>query len=304
MEDRSLTQVLFRCLTLLGLMAVALSIACSGVSDEPKPQQIRLFVSIVPQQYFVNRIGGDLVDVEIMVRPGQSPTTYEPTPKQMSLLSECDAFLRIGVPFEKAFITKLDANSTGLKIVDTRDGVPLREIEHHHEGDHGHAEGEHDPHIWLAPQLVKIQAATICDLLVELDSANAAFYRQNLDRFESELDSLDQQLVTLLKPYAGRRIYVYHPSYGYFADAYDLVQVPIESEGKEPGAHHLAELMDQMEAAGTKTILVQPQFSSGTPSTIAEDVGGSLVTLDPLSVDWANNLLDIGHKVADSFEMD
>jgi zinc transport system substrate-binding protein len=274
-------------------------LTCAEAPDNRQQERLHLFVSILPQQYFVGRVAGDLVDVEVMVKPGQSPATFDPTPKQMSLLAEADAYFRIGVPFENTLLDKLTSTFRSLKVVDTRAGVEFREMEgHHHESEHPN--GYQDPHIWLAPKLVKQQASTICGVLAELDSSHANSYRRNLEAFHRELDSVDQVIATILEPYIGRRLYVYHPSYGYFADAYRLEQVPVEIEGKEPSAQQLVQVMAELKQAECRVLFVQPQFSTSTAVSIADAIGGKVVPLDPLSVDYMNNLVEIAHRIADA----
>ena len=112
----------------------------------------------MPQKYFVQRVGGDLVQVQVMVPPGRSPAIYDPTPKQMAELSQAKAYFRIGVPFENAFLPKLRANYPRMKVVDTTKGVKFRYLhhedghEHEKTGHHQHAKGSPDPHIWLKPR--------------------------------------------------------------------------------------------------------------------------------------------------------
>ena len=273
---------------------------CDGGAPQETAGRLHLFVSILPQQYFAERVGGDLVEVEVMVKPGQSPATYDPTPKQMSLLTETDAYISIGVPFEKVLFSKLTSSMTDLRIIDSRAGIELRRMEHLHGEDLHDVHGEYsfDPHTWLSPRLVKMQASNICDALVSLDSSHAEVYRRNLASFHRDLDSLDREIRSILSPYAGRRFYVYHPSYGYFADAYDLQQVPVEIEGKEPGAQHLTELTVELERAGTGVLFVQPQFSSSTAATLAGTVGATVEVLDPLSAHYMDNMIDIARKIA------
>ena len=322
---------LFRLATALGLFLVSL-VFFPLVAGAAKPLVV---VSIVPQQTFVQRLAGDLVEVAVMVPPGASPATYEPRPRQMADLSRAEVYFAIGVPFEAAWLPRFTAANPRMRIVHTDAGVPKRQMgghaehgghghvcqghdhghghseghghaEEHHEG-HGHAEDRHeghghdhdgdDPHIWLAPELVKIQAATIAQTLAELDPSNAKIYAANLTSVQAELDALNVELAATLAPAKGREFMVFHPAWGYFADAYGLIEVAIEHEGKEPGPAELQKLIDRARGKGIQAIFVQPQFSRRAAETIAREIGAQVVVADPLAADWAVNL----RQVAESF---
>ena len=289
----------------LALLAVGLAPAWS---QERPAAKLKVAVSILPQAYFVERIGGELVTAEVLVGPGLSPHTYEPTPKQLTEVSAARVYFSIGVDFETALLPRLQAMFPTLKIVDTRVGVPLRKFsdteaeaelhEHEHGGHAGDVvAGRPDPHIWLNPQFVKIQAQTICDALVELDAAHAETYRRNLAAFHADLDRAHAQLAEALAPLKGREVFVYHPAFGYFTDAYGLRQVPVEIEGKEPTARQLKELIERAKADRVKVIFVQPQFARKSAETIADAIGGVVVPLDDLSRDYLKNLADIAEKI-------
>jgi zinc transport system substrate-binding protein len=277
--------------------------ASAGYPGESAKQDvtIKAYVSILPQAYFVERIGGPHIAVGVLVGPGQSPHTYEPTPKAVSNLSDADVYFKIGIPFEKSLLDKATRLFPNLHVVDIQAGIEFRRIEEHghEEGDRG--EGEADPHTWLDPHLVKTQATTIAAELKRLDPENAAEYDRNLKAFADDLDSVDARIATLLAPYRGSRFYVFHPSYGYFADRYGLVQVAVESEGKEPGAQRLADLIDHAHADGVTVLFAQPQFSSRTAEAIAHEIGAAVKPLDPLARDYLANLERMTEALAASW---
>ena len=233
-------------------------ISASETTSEP----LDITVSILPQEYFVEKIGGDRVEVNIMVEPGASPATYEPKPQQMKALSEAEAYVSIGVPFEKAWMGKIQGANSQMLVIDSAQGIKRMEMvgHHHHaeeEAEHAHEDGhegekaagegqEHaeetlDPHIWLSPQLVKVQAENIYQGLVTIDPENEAKYQANLKQFLIEIDQLDQQIKQNLAGIKNRKFIVFHPAWGYFARDYDLEQVPIEVGGQEPSAAELGE---------------------------------------------------------------
>lgn len=280
---------------------------------------LNVVVSILPQAYFVEQILGSYGDVSVLVGPGQSPHSFEPTPQQVAGLAKADVLFRIGVTFEEGLIPRLQRTFPNLNIVDTREGVPLRKLEdhvctegheheheHHEHGehdDHGHAPGGDDPHIWLSPKLVKIQARTITRTLAGLDPAHAAQFEQNLAAFEQQLDELDQRLATALAPLRGREVFVYHPAFGYLLDDYGLRQAPVELGGKEPTPRDLAALIEKARAAGAKVIFVQPQFSAKTAETLARQIGGVVVPLDPLARNYIEALEEKARLIKEALDV-
>jgi zinc transport system substrate-binding protein len=264
---------------------------------------VHAFVSILPQAFLVERVGGARASVQVFVGQGRSPATYEPTSKQMMGLGEAEVYFRIGVPFERAFIPKLHGLYPGLVVVDTQQGIELRRMEaaDHHDGDEGdaHDAAARDPHTWLSPRLAKRQAEAIRDELKRLRPQHAAEFDANYARLAAELDALDAEIAAVLAPMRGGTMLVFHPSFGYFADAYGLKQVAIESEGKDPGPQYLARLIDQAKESGARVVFVQKQFSTRSAEVIAKEIGGAVVAIDPLAGDYVENLKRMAHAVKD-----
>ncbi|MFH1139971.1 MAG: zinc ABC transporter substrate-binding protein [Pseudomonadota bacterium] len=257
-----------------------------------------VFVSILPQKYFVEKIGGSLVKASVLVAPGASPHSYEPKPGQMVELSRARLYFAIGVNFEEVWLDKIQAANPGLKVVHTEKGVEkIAMMEHHHEDGEMEAEEgseeEHeglDPHIWTSPLEVKIIARNMMEALVEADPENAAAYAGNFQAFSRELDDVDRELREALAGREGMRFMVFHPAWGYLARDYGLRQVPVELEGKEPKPAQLKELIERARKDGIKVIFVQPQFSSKSAEVIAKAIGGRVVFADPLAYEWTDNL--------------
>lgn len=291
---------------ILFLIAVLGTACWHTARGQVEPSRITVFASILPQSYFLERIGGDHVQVEVLVGKGQSPHTYEPTPKQMARLHEARALFLIGVGFERGLLKKIGQIHPNLVMVETQKGVPTRTLAGHDHGGgrkgHGHqragsAAGAPDPHIWMSPSLAKIVAQNIHDALCRLDPSRRQQYTMNLISFQNDLDRVDDRIARALAPLKGRKMYVFHPAFGYFADAYGLIQVPIEVEGKEPGARQLATLIDRARKDGVRVIFVQPQFSSKSAAVVAESIGGTVIPIDPLSKEYLANLETIASAV-------
>ena len=265
--------------------------------------KISVCASILPQQYFIERIGGNKISVEIIVRPGQSPELYEPTPKQIIKLSNSVLFFAIGVPFEEKFIPAIKATIKNIKIIDTSVGVKKRYLEKH-----SHKEGENtedheggdDPHIWLSPLSVKIQAKTICDALSEIDPQNREYFKKNLEDFLADLDIIYKEIKAELEQFKGKTIFVFHPAFGYFTDEFGLYQESIETGGKEPTPVTLMKIINHAQEEQIKIIFVQPEFSKKNAETIANAVNAKVVELNSLSPDYLNNLRKITEEIKNS----
>lgn len=255
----------------------------------PGPEPLSVFVSVVPLQSFVERIGGDQVRVRSMVQPGQNPHAYEPSPRQVADLAGAELYLRVGMPLEDAWLPRIRAANPGLRVLDVRDGIRLLPTDPaHHEAEHGN--GALDTHVWTSPPLVKSMGAAIRAALSELRPEQTALFNANYDRFAADLETLDAEIRARLKPLQVRRFLVFHPAWGYYADTYDLTQMAIEFEGKDPGPRALAGLIEAARTAGVRAVLVQPQFSPRAAQQVAEAIGGRVESVDNLSPDYFGTL--------------
>lgn len=261
---------------LVGLAAAvaALAAACAQEED-PRP---RVIVSVAPQAYVVDRLAGDRVRVEVMIPPGASPHTYEPSVARMTALQEAALYVKVGhpnFPFERAWLDRILAATPDLVVVD---------------GSRNVAERTGDPHVWLAPRHVKFLAVEVEAALEPVLPDAVETLRANLAAFRTEIDALDREIRALLAGRRGRAFLVFHPAWGHFADAYGLEQVAIEHEHKEPDARQLAALIERARHEDVQVIFVQPQFDRSGAEMIAREVGARVETLDPLAYDWPANL--------------
>jgi len=266
---------------------------------------LKLIVSIIPQEYFVTKIGGDLVDVSAMVPPGSNPATYEPKPQQMVALTKAKIYFAIGVAFEKVWLEKFANINSKMIIVHTEDGIEKIPMKAHHHPDNGgpHPNDEihhgiKDPHIWLSPPLVMTQSRNILDALLKVDPANSEMYEANHRSFIGEVVDLDLMIRSIFSEKGkGSLFMVYHPAWGYFAKSYGLEQSTIEMEGKEATARELQNLVRYAREKDVNVIFVQPQFSAKSAHIIAKAIGCKVMFADPLALNWSDNLL----KVANNF---
>jgi len=280
-------------------------VAIPGVSADDR---LPVFVSVLPQQYFMQQIGKDHVDVQVMVPPGASPATYEPKPRQMADLAGARLYFSIGVAFESVWLGKFMAANPALTLVRTDAGIPkIPMATHHHDGqdadlkepsDHGEPadHGILDPHIWLSPPLVKQQAGTILSALKAADPKHSADYDDNYRDFVMAIENLDRALKKTFAGKQGLSFMVFHPAWGYFAQAYGLHQVPIEIEGKNPKPAQLQALITRARDRGIRVVFVQPQFSAKGAELVAREIGGQAVFADPLALNWLDNLRTVAGK--------
>ena len=264
---------------------------CSVSAAGKKP--IPVFTSIAPQAYFVKRVGGSHVEVNILLPSDQNPATYAPSPKQMARLSQATLFFRADMPFENVLLPKIENNMPNLRVVDT--GHALRHVREE-EDHHGHA-NELDPHTWMSPLLVIEQADIIRKTLEQVDPGHRDEYRTNYENFVRDLNLLHDEIKTALQPLAGKTFFVFHPAYGYFADTYGLKQKAVETGGKEPTARHLAGLIRLSQKEKVRVVFVQPQFSTKSAESIARAINGTVVSLDPLAEDYITNMKQMAQAV-------
>jgi zinc transport system substrate-binding protein len=277
-------------------------------------EKVPVFVSILPQKYFVERIGGDRVDVSVMVTPGASPHIYEPKPQQMVALSKARVYFAIGVEFERVWLEKFSSVNREMRIVHTQEGIaklPMETHRHreraderrhdvhskHKDGERDHQPGIKDPHIWLSPALAMVQARNIVQGLIRVDPDHQTVYGKNYKALIKELVDLDAELFGVFKG-AGQKaeFMVFHPAWGYFARAYGLSQVPVEIEGKEPKPAELKRLIQHAKEKEIKVVFVTPQFSTRSAEALAKAIGGQIAFVDPLAEDWAGNMREAAEK--------
>ena len=265
----------------------------SRTGSPGKVALLSVMVSILPQQYLVQQIGGDEVRVGVMVPPGHEPHTYEPTPRQVSEISHAAVYFRIGMPFEVAILSKIEANLPDLTVVDTRIGVTLRSIDGKDRltvtANSSVADG-YDPHIWLGPSELAIQMKNIRDALIAKEPDRRAYFDSNYARLLGRLHTVEASLAKTLGPLRGSSILVFHPAFGYFTDTYGISQLAIETNGKEPGPRGIQDIIGRARDLHVRAVFVEPDFSETTASRIAEALGVQMLVINPLAPDVLSNL--------------
>lgn len=249
-----------------------------------------VFVSIPPQKYFVERIGGNEVQVEVMVNPGESPATFNPNPKKMSHLANAKLYFSIGVPFEKVWISRIKNIQPDLKV------ISLNNIKNSTSSSHHHDEG--DPHIWLSPPLVKIMAGQIESALSRHQPEKSALFKNNYEVLIKEIDELDHEIRQIFTKGKNHTFMVFHPAWTHFAEAYGLEQISIEHQGKEPGPRALQGIINMGKKQNIKVIFVQKQFGLTIAKKVAKMIGATVREMDPLAENYMDNMRNTAKAIS------
>ncbi len=286
---------------LIGLLFLAAAVLPAHA--EPLP----VFVSIPPQKWLVEQIGGDLVNTQVLLEKGQEPHTYQPSPEKITTLFRSRLYFTIDMPFEREIARKIihkKKTEEGLQLIDTTTGIkkiPIVSSSGAHHNHHAHEndqDQEHaDPHLWLDPRNGKIMATAIAEALATADPKNTAIYQQNNKKVNERLTLLHQELRHQLAPFQGASFYVFHPAFGYFAHAYGLHQKAVETEGKAPSPKQLYALVKQAKKDKIKVLFIQPQFDKKNALTVAQAIKGDLVKLDPLTANIEHNLRQMANAI-------
>jgi len=298
---------------MMGLIAIFVVVVLISGCVEEKPKEnltetknltaqekIIVGVTILPQAEFVEKIGGDKVKVVVMVPPGASPHTYEPTPNQMIDLSNAKMYAAVGsgIEFEIAQMDKIRDVNKDMLVINCSNGIEFMEmLKDEEEHEEHHHKGNKDPHVWLSVKNAKIMVKNIYDGLVKIDPENKEYYKTNMEAYIAELDKVDKEISEKLSNLSNRKILVYHPAWGYFCRDYNLTQIAIEKEGKEPTPQGIQNLIKQAKENDIHVIFTSPQFSTKNAEVIANEINGSVVPINPLAKNYTENM----YRIADAF---
>ncbi len=275
---------------LIVFFGVFLALGCAAPDAPPSDEgKVRVVVSILPLADFVEKVGGGKVDVTVMIPPGASPATYEPTPSQLRSVSEADVYVKVGAPilFEKVWMDKIAGMNEDMGVVDCSSGIEIV---------------GNDPHIWLSPRNAQVMVGNIYEGLVQVDGENEEYYSGNRDEYVLELEGVDKEIKSALLGVNMRKLMVFHPAWGYFARDYGLEQVPVEVEGKEPSSADVSRLVEFAKENGIRVVFAQPQFDVKSAEAIAREIGGTVVFVDPLARDYTGNLRIVSKSFADNMK--
>lgn len=301
------------------LLCVILGVAF-GVSFALGDSKPTISVSIAPQAYFVEKIVKNTANIHILIPPNSDEHSLDFKPSAIAKLQKSAVYFTIGLEMDSILRQKFSS----VKIIDISKGIEkiqdlhkdshthnsknphtLRNNDssksHHHDStheSHSDANERKDPHIWLDPILVKKIARNIADELSKIYPQNTSFYTKNLADFEAECDSLHNQISAILSQSKGKKFIIYHPSLGYFATRYHLIQMPVEILGKEPKARDLQALIKLAKKEQIKVIFTQIGFAKNAAKSLANEIGANVIELNHLSKEWDKEMLKIAHQIA------
>lgn len=266
-----------------------LALFLNGCTKPAETGKLLVVASIAPFAYFAERIGGSHVAVSVMVPPGGNPHSYEPSPRQMARLGEAALFIKAGsgVEFELDWMERFLSINPSLKVCNGVEGIRLLPVKHDGKA---HQDGRYDPHYWLSVANGMIIAKNVERALAAADPARRVEYAANSAKLQAELQLLDREIQGKLVGLKNRRFLVFHPAWGYYADAFRLEQIAVEEEGKTLTPRQMQRVIEQAKANRITVVFVSPQFSSSQAQTIALEIGGKTRSVDPLSSDYQNNL--------------
>ena len=282
-------------LTLFFVLILTISLGCVNQKTVDPEGRIVVYATIPPQKEMIEAIGGDKVNVNIIVPEGGDPHTADLKPSQLADLSNARMYVMIGsgIEFEVKSIDKIMDLNKNMLLVDSSRGIQLMEMtENDHEG-----EGGKDPHIWTSLRNGKIMAQNIYEGLITVDPNNKDYYLNNRDDYLKKLDEADNYIKNELKDINNRSFMISHPSWSYFAKDYNLNQIAIEVEGKEPTLQSLARTIEQAKEENINTIFISPGFSSKAAEIITKEIGGTTEVLDPLAGNYIGNLKITANKI-------
>lgn len=270
------------------LILLVLIVSC-GRRNQPENRIIS--VSIAPFRYFVEGVAGENFSVNVMVPPGANPHIYEPYPEQLAKLRHSAAYVSNGyLGFEMTWLDRFYEMNRSMKKLSLGEAIDPIAPEHHHDGDH--SEGA-DPHYWVSPLCAMKMAASIKNFLIELDPKNSMEYIENFKILEGKIREVDSLARDLSSSSAGKSFMIYHPNLGYLARDYGLAEIAVENDGKEPSPSRLRELIDLARENNLKVIMVQREYDTRNAKAIADETGGRVIVIDPLSEDWYASTTEI-----------
>ncbi len=308
-------------------MSMILTNGCTDEDSDEGSDKVGVIVSILPQVDMVEAVGGEYVDVTEMIPKGESPHAYAPVTSQMKAVSKASIYFTVGsgVEFEENHLDALRGQNADMEIVACSDGIALKAMDEHyhtgeyqhnettnatengddhedHDHDHDHDQEGNDPHIWLSILNAKIMVENICEGLIAVDGDHADAYRANRDDYLAKLDTLYSDLEGDLASYRDHAFLTQHPSLGYFGDDFDLVQLAIEEEGKQPGPAGVTAIIEQAKEHNIKVVFVSPQFDDSDAQTIADEIGGEVISVNPLPEDYIANMRNVGEQMVKGFQ--
>jgi len=264
------------------IIGIILSVFMLLMTSPSYAGKVYVIASIAPMADFVRQVGGERVDVKLLLPPGASPHTFEPTPKIVKVVSTADLFVKVGAGLEfwAEKIVRASGNKR-LTVVDSSSEVALIQRTDEHDV---HTPGGVDPHIWLDPSIASSIVSKIEKALSMIDPQGAAFYKKNATEYRKKLSALDRDIASRVGAFRTKGYVTFHPAWEYFSRRYGLRVVGVieEAPGKEPSPRHVANIIREIKQTGSKVVFVEPQFNPKIGEAIAKEANARVLYLDPI----------------------
>lgn len=279
-------------------LPVILMVSCAVDRDQRDKEKI-IAVSILPQKKVVEKIAGDRFDVMVMIPPGSSPATYDPSSRQIAGLSGAQTYLKMGcLGFENAWMERIQDAHPDLRVLNISEGIDLIRKDHDHDGRRSGI----DPHTWMSVRNMRILALNTYKAILEADPEHQLEYISRYNQWQKALIRLDDSIGRIFKGYDQRSFIIYHPALSYYARDYHLDQIAIEREGKEPSMKHMARVLSYAKSSGIDRIFVQREFDKAHADSFVKELDGRMVTIDPLAFDWGSQIRYITSQLTQLFK--
>lgn len=269
-------------------------------------------VSLPPYRDFVKRIAGDSILVEVLVPPGFDPHVFDPSPKEINMIASTSLWVNVGMPFETRLLNAAKQVNQQMQVLNLQDHVDRileskttkilelegKKKEHHHHGHDSccHTSG-YDPHIWMSPKMMIRQVQAINLALGSILPEKREQFNHNTQELLHDLQSLDEEISNELTPFRGESLLVSHPSLGYFCRDYNLLQISIEMEGKDPLPREVQEIVNQLKQRKINCVFIEPQFNNRGAKLIAEMMDLDVIEFNPLSEKYFHMIRYITHAI-------
>ncbi|MGM5482777.1 MAG: metal ABC transporter solute-binding protein, Zn/Mn family [Nanobdellota archaeon] len=266
----------------LVLVLLLIGVMLSACGEKADSENLKVVVSLSPFDTFVKWIADDRAEVIKLVPSGANPHTYEPSPGKMARVSNSDVYFKAGsgIDFEVAWSGNIEKLNEDIKVFDCSKNLSFN-----------------DPHVWVSPRKAEIILKNIYSGLVSVDPANKEFYKNNLNHHLEELSRLDKYIKAALSSSSTDKFIVYHGAWQNFANDYGLEQVAIENAGKKPSAKDMQLIIKTAKENDINVIFTSPQFSEKNAKVIAKEINGQVIKLDPLAVDYIDNLKNVADAI-------
>jgi len=281
----------------LFILLVVLPVNFTQVAQAAEEGRIGVMTTIAPISEFIEQIGGERVQVTVMVPLSANEHTYEPTPSQLKELSRAKLYIAAGsgIEFELVWLERFEKLNPLIQIVNVSKNIARLPS-----GEHDPDDAHQDPHVWLSVENAKIMVRQIADALIQADGAYQEFYKRNSDSYLIQLENLHQEIKERLLNRRTKDFISAHSAWRYFAQSYSLNEIAIESEGKEPGASQILDIIKTAKQEQIKVVFTAPQFSKRHAEMIAKEINGRLIEADPLNKNYIKNLRQFSNDLAES----